>query len=475
MNNIEIIENKNLTELHEFKNVLLEIKYKEVVEFQIIYYQSLKLVAITSNNYFNIVKERYLTEGDFRRRPNFDSLLSIPYHYSIDPEVEAFLKEACGKINEFLLYLKENRKILFEDRYVKALLFEEIMSIVEKDFLSFNGILFNEDNQFRSIFPEGRVPSLMAFCKEYTPLKFKFKGDIYDMKISLSIPRNGNLTRKYLKIIKNDQMIVSVDLEELSNPHILMDRLHPYIVIISFMYFLQNNYRLIGGLYYLYEDVSTLLNTYNFDYYTIGNGFYIHDRDRNMYYIIYQYEYDKKLYYYMSIDTGNMDEYNNEDVVIYNDTMEKEDAILYLLEVIQNRTCNNSFVDKEILNAIFTHMADYLEKPSLIDEKGPVMGTAMIHLAKFTEDEKEGTYKYTKYNFFDPLTVVAEEFIFDKDNIYDLVLRNDINEYIGFKDDNREEINVKGGFKGILLDIHQEVHKRVNSMTPPKGIDLGDK
>ena len=136
MNNIEIIENKNLTELHEFKNVLLEIKYKEVVEFQIIYYQSLKLVAITSNNYFNVVKVGYLTEGDFRKRPNFDSLLAIPYHYSVNPEVEAFLKEACGKITEFLLYLKENRKILFEDRYVKALLFSEIMEILEKDLLS---------------------------------------------------------------------------------------------------------------------------------------------------------------------------------------------------------------------------------------------------------------------------------------------------------------------------------------------------
>lgn len=471
---MDIIENKNLTELHEFKNVLLEIKYKEVVEFQIIYYQSLKLVAITSNNYFNVVKHRYLTKVDFIRRPNFDNLLNIPYHYSVNPEVEAFLKEACRKIIEYLLYLKENRKILFEDRYVKALLFEEIMAIIEKDFLSYDGILFHEDNQFRSIFPEGRVPSLMAFGKEYTPLKFKFKGDIYDMKITLSIPRNSNLSRKYLKIVRNDKMIVSVDLEELSNPHILMERLHPYIVIISFMYFLQNNYRVLGGLYYLYEDISTLLNTYNFNYYTISNGFYIHDRDRNVYYNIYQYEYDKKLYYYMSIDTGYTDEYNDE-VVVFNDTMEKEDAILYLLEVIQNRTYNNSFANKEILNAIFTHMADYLEKPSLVDEKGPVMGTAMIHLAKFTEDEKEGTYKYTKYNFFDPLMIVAEEYIYDKDNIYDLVLRNDIKEYIGFKDDNEEKINVKGGFKDILIDIHQEVHNRVKSMTPPKGIDLGDK
>ena len=208
--NIETKKVEELKELNNFKNLLLEIKEDGEVAFSIYYYPSFQIIGIISE-YRDIHKQRFFTKNNFNKFI-IERAFIIPYYYeSLDTEKAVFLKESCRIMTEYLNFLEERKEELFKFCTVdiKKEDINEIKEIIRKDFFSLtHGFMIPIVKNMKN------YSDVFFRTDEYrSSIKYHIESDSFEIK---KIEINKKL---YVKILKNDEVWMTLGMDEISNPY----------------------------------------------------------------------------------------------------------------------------------------------------------------------------------------------------------------------------------------------------------------
>ena len=194
-----------------------------------------------------------------------------------------------------------------------------------------------------------------------------------------------------------------------------------------------------------------------FNIYT--NTFALSNWNRKCSIYISQYSINKELLYKIEVYTGMYAEEYSEETV-YIDTMNRENAIRYLKDIIECRTDNEIQDNRLILEELFDYIKDNLQAPSLLEEDSVLSDIAMVHYSKYEYSEKGDKLFYSTYNFWNnDIEKTTHEFF--KENIYDLLLRDEVKDIYN---STQSEMTIEADSESndIIQLIHREVAKRIN-------------
>lgn len=451
MVNIETKKVEELKGLNNFKNLLLEIKEDGEVAFSICYYPTFQIIGIISE-YKLVHNQRFFTKNNFDKK-FIERIFNIPYFYeALEPEKAIFLKESCRIMTEYLNFLEENKEELFKFCTVdiKKGDINEIKEIIRRDFFSLtHGIL---------------IPAI-KYIKNYTDtysnlecelrqsFSYRSESDSFEIKV---IEINKRL---YLKIFKNDEIWMTLGMEEISNPYKIINytTISPIIAALSFNIYLTHLRN--PDLYNFYNNLSILLNTDDLKINIFKNVLTLYNWDKKCSIYISQYSINEELLYKIEVYTGMYaEEYSDE--TVYIDTMNRDNAIRYLQDIIECRTDNEIQDNRLILEELFDYIKNNLVAPSLLEEDTPSHDSAMVNYSKYEYSEKGDKVFYSKYNFYNKdIEKIIHEFF--KEHIFDLVRREETNDIYS---DSYSEITIEADSKSndIIQLIHREVSKRIN-------------
>ena len=130
-----------------------------------------------------------------------------------------------------------------------------------------------------------------------------------------------------------------------------------------------------------------------------NNTFILSNWNRKCSIYIKQYSINEELLYKIQVYTGMyVEEYSEE--TVYTDTMKKDSAVRYLLDIIECRTDNKIEENKIILEELFECIKNNLQAPPLLEEETPSIDLAMMHYSKYEYSEEGDKIFYSKYNFY---------------------------------------------------------------------------
>lgn len=450
MMNIETKKVEELKELNNFKNLLLEIKEDGKVVFSIYYYPSFQLIGILSE-YKMIHKQRFFTKNNFNKL-FIEWIFAIPYYYeALEPEKATFFKESCKIMTEYLQFLEEKKEELF--KFCKADIkkedIKEIKDILKRDFLyTSSGFLIPSKGYI------GNYDTLAYSLNEYRhSITFSFDSDSFEIKVMI-------INKKiYLKVFRNNKIWITLGMDEISNPYKIINHttVSPLVAVVSYDIFL--SYLKNPDLYDLYNHLCVLLNTNELQFNMYNNTFILSNWNRKCSIYIKQYSINEELLYKIQVYTGMYAEEYSEETV-YTDTMKKDSAVRYLLDIIECRTDNKIEENKIILEELFDCIKNNLQVPPLLEEETPSIDLAMMYYSKYEYSEEGDKIFYSKYNFYnnDIEKITYEIF---RENEFDFLRREETDNIYS---NSYSEMIIKADNKSndIIQLIHREVAKRIN-------------
>lgn len=450
MMNIETKKVEELKGLNNFKNLLLEIKEDGKVVFSIYYYPSFQLIGILSE-YKMIHKQRFFTKNNFNKL-FIEWIFDIPYYYeALEPEKATFFKESCKIMTEYLQFLEEKKEELF--KFCKADIkkedIKEIKDILKRDFLyTSSGFLIPSKGYI------GNYDALAYSLNEYRhSITFSFDSDSFEIKVMI-------INKKiYLKVFRNNKIWITLGMDEISNPYKIINytTVSPLVAVVSYDIFL--SYLKNPDLYDLYNHLCVLLNTNELQFNMYNNTFILSNWNRKCSIYIKQYSINEELLYKIQVYTGMYAEEYSEETV-YTDTMKKDSAVRYLLDIIECRTDNKIEENKIILEELFECIKNNLQAPPLLEEETPSIDLAMMYYSKYEYSEEGDKIFYSKYNFYnnDIEKITYEIF---RENEFDFLRREETDNIYS---NSYSEMIIKADNKSndIIQLIHREVAKRIN-------------
>ena len=453
MVNIETKKVEELKELNNFKNLLLEIKEDGEVAFSIYYYPTFQIIGIITSDYSNrsIHNQRFFTKNNFDKK-FIERAFNIPYYYeSLEPEKAVFLRESCRIMTEYLLFLEEKKEELFKFCTVdiKKEDINDIRDELKGDFFSLTrGFMIPIVKNMKN------YSDVFFRMDEYrSSIKYHIESDSFEIKI---IEINKKL---YVKILKNDEVWMSLGMDEISNPYKIINYTLSSPIVVALVYDIYLYYLKNPVSYNLYNNLGILLNTDELHFNKCSNTFTLSNWNRKCSIYISQYSINEELLYKMEVYTGMYAEEYSEETV-YIDTMNRENAIRYLLDITECRTDNKIQDNRLILEELFDYIKSNLQAPSLLEEDNVLSELAMVHYSKYEYSEEGDKIFYSTYNFWNN-DIEKTTYEFFRENVYDLVLRDEAKDiYCSTQSD----ITIKADSKSndIIQLIHREVSKRIN-------------